>query len=141
VRDEQRKFLKYNHPVANLLVFDNLVRMTRAIRRLDTDGHSISDEVLAVAQTGLEPAHGYALMKDIEQLSDGRAELTKGTLYCALHRLLEEGCIERFEQADTSREKQSYCLAGAGRKQLQLELDRMKQLTTIAAVRLRTREV
>ena len=48
VRDEQRKFIKYNHLVANLLVFHNLVTMTRAIRRLETDGYQISDNVLAV---------------------------------------------------------------------------------------------
>jgi hypothetical protein len=48
VRDEQRKFIKYNHLVANLLVFHNLVTMTRAIRRMETDGHQISDEILAV---------------------------------------------------------------------------------------------
>ncbi|MDQ2843511.1 MAG: Tn3 family transposase [Acidobacteriota bacterium] len=48
VRDEQRKFIKYNHLVANLLVFHNLVAMTRAIGRMETDGHQISDEILAV---------------------------------------------------------------------------------------------
>jgi TnpA family transposase len=48
VRDEQRKFIKYNHLVANLLVFHNLVTMTRAIHRIETDGHHIRDEVLAV---------------------------------------------------------------------------------------------
>ena len=97
--------------------------------------------LLILLSLASKPAHGYALMKDIEELSDGRVELTTGTLYGALHRLLEEGCIERFDQGDTSREKQSYRLTGVGRKQLQLELDRMKQLTRIAAVRLRTREV
>ncbi len=48
VRDEQRKFIKYNHLVANLLVFHNLVTMTRAIGRMETNGHQISDEILAV---------------------------------------------------------------------------------------------
>ncbi len=48
VRDEQRKFIKYNHLGANLLVFHNLVTMTHAIRRMEADGHQVSDEVLAV---------------------------------------------------------------------------------------------
>jgi TnpA family transposase len=48
VRHEQRKFIKYNHPVANLFVFHNLVTMTRAIGKLEADGHQISDQVLAV---------------------------------------------------------------------------------------------
>jgi DNA-binding PadR family transcriptional regulator len=88
-----------------------------------------------------KPQHGYALMRDIEDLSRGRVELTTGTLYGALRRLLEDGWIERFDQEDTSREKQAYRLTAVGRKQLQLELDRMKQVTRIAAARLRAAEV
>ena len=85
------------------------------------------------------PRHGYALMKDIETLSDGRVCLSTGTLYGALRRLLEDQWIQRFEQADTSREKQAYRLTPEGRKQLQLELDRMRQLTRLGA-RLKTKE-
>jgi|SRR5437773_232163 len=86
-----------------------------------------------------KPRHGYALMKDIDALSNGRVVLSTGTLYGALRRLLECQWIERFQQEDTSREKQSYRLTAAGRRQLRLELDRLKQLTR-AAARLRTRE-
>jgi DNA-binding PadR family transcriptional regulator len=88
-----------------------------------------------------KPRHGYALMKDIEALSNGRVRLSTGTLYGALRRLLEAMWIERVKQEDTSREKQAYGLTSAGRRQLQLELDRMKQLTRAATARFRTREV
>ncbi len=88
-----------------------------------------------------KPRHGYALMKDIESLSHGRVRLSTGTLYGALRRLLEATWIERFEQEDTSREKQAYRLTPAGRKQLRHELDRMRQLTRAAGARLKTREV
>ena len=47
VRDEQRKFIKYNHLVANILAFHNIVSMTKAIDRLKAEGQEISDEVLA----------------------------------------------------------------------------------------------
>jgi hypothetical protein len=47
VRDEQRKFIKYNHLVANILTFHNIVSMTKAIDRLRAEGQEISDEVLA----------------------------------------------------------------------------------------------
>jgi DNA-binding PadR family transcriptional regulator len=87
-----------------------------------------------------QPRHGYALMKDIETLSNGRVRLSTGTLYGALRRLLEDAWIERFEQEDTSREKQAYRLTPAGLAQLRLELDRMKQLARMAAARLRTKE-
>jgi DNA-binding PadR family transcriptional regulator len=87
-----------------------------------------------------QPRHGYALIKDIEVLSGGRVRLSTGTLYGALRRLLEGGWIERFKQEDKSRDKQAYRLTSAGRTQLDLELDRMKQLTRAAAARLRLSE-
>ena len=84
--------------------------------------------------------HGYALMKDIETLSHGRVQLSTGTMYGALRRLLENQWIERFEQEDTSREKLAYRLTRAGRRQLQMELERLKELTRAVSARLRARE-
>jgi PadR family transcriptional regulator PadR len=78
-------------------------------------------------------------MKDIEALSNGRVQLSTGTLYGALRRLLQDGWIARFEQADTSRDKQAYRLTPAGRSRLHHELDRMKQVTEAANARLRAR--
>lgn len=66
--------------------------------------------------------------------------VTTGTLYGALRRLLDDAWIERFDQADTSREKQAYRLTSTGRKQLQMELDRMRHVSRIAAARLREAE-
>ncbi|MDP9050701.1 MAG: PadR family transcriptional regulator [Acidobacteriota bacterium] len=54
-----------------------------------------------------QPRHGYALMQDIQQMSNERVMLSTGTLYGALRRLLEDGLIERFEQKDKSRDKQA----------------------------------
>jgi TnpA family transposase len=47
IRDEQRKFIKYNHLVANILAFHNIVAMTKAIDRLKAEGQQVSDEVIA----------------------------------------------------------------------------------------------
>jgi len=96
--------------------------------------------VLILASLAGKPRHGYALMKDIEALSNGRVQMSTGTLYGALRRLLEDQWIQRFEQEDTSREKQAYRLTPEGRRILESEVDRMKQLTRAAAARLRTRE-
>lgn len=48
-RDEQRKMVKYNHLVANLLIFHTVVGMTRALDSLAADGHgaAITPEALA----------------------------------------------------------------------------------------------
>jgi len=106
-----------------------------------TEAGPLSEPVLLIlASLAPQPRHGYALMKDIETLSNGRVRLSTGTLYGALHRLLADAWIERFEQEDTSREKQAYRLTPLGRRQLQIELERMKQLTRAGMARLRLRE-
>jgi PadR family transcriptional regulator, regulatory protein PadR len=87
-----------------------------------------------------QPRHGYGLIKDIESLSGGRIRMSTGTLFGALRRLLADGWIERFQQEDTSRQKQAYRLTTVGRGQLQQELDRMKQLTRAGFARLRLGE-
>lgn len=100
----------------------------------------VSEAVLLILMSLADrPRHGYALIKDIEALSSGRVRMSTGTLYGALRRLLEDQWIQRFEQDDTSREKQAYRLTSAGRKQLRMELDRMRQLTGAASARLRRR--
>lgn len=93
--------------------------------------------LLILVSLASKPQHGYALMRDIGDLSQGRVEVTTGTLYGALRRLLEDGWIERFDQEDTSREKQAYRLTAIGRRRLEMELDRMKQVMRTAAARLR----
>jgi DNA-binding PadR family transcriptional regulator len=111
------------------------------VRHVAEEVKPLTEPVLLILMSLADkPRHGYALMKDIELLSTGRVHLSTGTLYGALRRLLEDVWIERFEQDDTSREKQAYRLTAAGRGQLQQELGRMKQLTRAAAGRLRMRE-
>lgn len=46
-RDEHRKMIKYHHLVANLLIFHNVVTMTRALHALIAEGHFIDEEALA----------------------------------------------------------------------------------------------
>ena len=87
-----------------------------------------------------EPLHGYALMKDIEEMSNGRVRLSTGTLYGALRRLLEWGWIERFATGDTSRDKQAYRLTSLGRRQLQGEVARLNELSRVGSARLRIKE-
>ncbi len=95
---------------------------------------------LMLASLADGPRHGYALLKDVESLSDRRVRLSTGTLYGAIHRLLKDGWIERFEQEDVSRDKQAYRLTEAGRMGLQWELARLKQITKAATARLRANE-
>jgi DNA-binding PadR family transcriptional regulator len=86
------------------------------------------------------PRHGYSILKDVEEVSAGRVVLSTGTLYGALRRLLEDGWIERFAEDDTSRGRQAYRLSAKGRRTLQAEVSRMKQLTRVAGLRAARKE-
>lgn len=46
VRDEQRKVIKYNHLVANLVILHNLVTMSEALEQMIADGHAINQEAV-----------------------------------------------------------------------------------------------
>ena len=93
--------------------------------------------VLVLLSLAEQPRHGYSIMKDVEQMSGGRVVLSTGTLYGALQRLLERGWIERLKEEDESaRDRRVYRLTTRGRRNLQLEVQRMKQLTRIAARRI-----
>ena len=87
-----------------------------------------------------QPRHGYSILKDVEGMSAGRVVLSTGTLYGALRRLLDDDWIERLEQKDISRGKQSYRLTQRGRKNLQFEVNRLKHLTKLAHLRIAWKE-
>lgn len=79
-----------------------------------------------------DPKHGYAILKEVETLSDGRIILSTGTLYGAIKRLLDQGWIERMEADDTDgRDKKSYRLTDLGRRVLQAESNRLAHIATL----------
>ena len=88
-----------------------------------------------------QPRHGYSILKDVEEMSDGRVLLSTGTLYGALRRLLDDGWIERFEERESSRGRQAYRLSARGRSSLRTEVNRMKHLTRLASLRVARKEM
>jgi DNA-binding PadR family transcriptional regulator len=82
-----------------------------------------------------QPRHGYSILKDVEEMSEGRVTLSTGTLYGALRRLLDDGWIQRFEEEESSRGRQAYRLTPAGQRNLQLEASRLKHLARVANLR------
>jgi DNA-binding PadR family transcriptional regulator len=91
--------------------------------------------LLVLLSLAEQPRHGYSILKDVERMSAGRVALSTGTLYGALRRLLGQGWIERFEEEESVRDRHAYRLTSKGRRNLQLEIDRMKHLTKLASLR------
>jgi len=83
------------------------------------------------------PKHGYAIMKDVDSLSDSRVSLSTGTLYGALKRLLEGGWVQRLddEQGDSGRERKAYILTQFGRGILESETACMQSLVRMTQKR------
>ena len=83
------------------------------------------------------PKHGYAILKEVEGLSEGRVKLSTGTLYGAIKRLLDRGWIRRVDDPlpnGTERERKAYVLTEQGRRVLNAEIKRLKKLVNIAQV-------
>ena len=81
------------------------------------------------------PRHGYSIMKTVEEMSNGRLQLSTGTLYGALKRMLEQAWIERYEAADDNdngRIRKTYRLTDLGRRILDAEIARMDSLVVTA---------
>jgi len=82
------------------------------------------------------PKHGYAILKAVENLSEGRVKLSTGTLYGAIERLLDQGWIRRVEDpvpSGASRKRKAYDLTELGRKVLNAEIARLRKLVSVAA--------
>lgn len=82
------------------------------------------------------PRHGYAIIKEVSALSDERVLLATGTLYTALRRMLKTGLIERFgmdKLKGDNRERKYYHLTRLGRKILDAETKRLRQLLDLAS--------
>jgi DNA-binding PadR family transcriptional regulator len=102
---------------------------------------ALTEPVLLVLMSLAEqPRHGYSILKDIESMSDGRVQLSTGTLYGALQRLLDDGWIERVEEDNAPRDRRTYRLTSRGRRNLQIEIERMRHLTKLASLRVARKE-
>jgi DNA-binding PadR family transcriptional regulator len=83
------------------------------------------------------PQHGYGIMTDVGQISDGRVRLRAGTLYAALDRLAAEKLVEvdREEIVDT-RLRRYYRITEPGTQRLAAEVERLRANASVASLRL-----
>jgi DNA-binding PadR family transcriptional regulator len=77
-----------------------------------------------------QPRHGYGIMLDIAERSDGKVKLSPGTLYGSIKQMLEDGWIEEVSSrtsADDER-RRYYRLTREGREAARQEMARMSAL-------------
>lgn len=83
-----------------------------------------------------EDLHGYGIMRQVENQTDGRMRLGPGTLYSSIQSLLEEKLIEEVDQREDAKlgdaRRRYYRLTSAGRKLARSEAERLADLLRVA---------
>ena len=88
--------------------------------------------LLALAEGAL---HGYAILQEVERLTDGAVRPGTGTLYAALQRMLSEGVIEdadRTPAPDEDQRRRYYRITALGREVARAEARRLERVLEVA---------
>ena len=93
---------------------------------------------IIVALAGGE-RHGYAIMRDVEDLSGGVVRMGPGTLYGSIKRMIDQGLIEEAEQrpdpALDDQRRRYYRLTRLGQRVGTAEQARLRSLLEAAQLR------
>jgi DNA-binding PadR family transcriptional regulator len=91
---------------------------------------------LVLIALGPEERHGYAIMQEIERMTDGATRLGPGGVYTTIRRLLEDGlieeCDERPDPEVDDQRRRYYRLTGTGRAMAGAEVRRLDSLVRAA---------
>ena len=88
-------------------------------------------DLLILKTISLEPKHGWAIAKRIQQVSREALQIQQGSLYPALHRLEQQGWVKsEWRPTDTGRMAKFYALSRSGRRQYEKELEAWTRLST-----------
>jgi PadR family transcriptional regulator PadR len=87
-------------------------------------------DLLILKTISLEPKHGWAIAKRIQQISNEVLQVQQGSLYPALHRLEQQGWITaKWAESETGRQAKFYSLTDTGRAQLEKETAQWARLS------------
>ena len=88
-------------------------------------------DLLILTTLSLEPKHGWAIAKRIQQVSKEVLQVQQGSLYPALYRLEQQGWIKAdWRESETGRQAKFYTLTRAGRKRLETERANWERLSS-----------
>ena len=92
-------------------------------------------DLLILKTLELEPKHGWAIAKRIQQISNDVLKVQQGSLYPALYRLEKEGWITaEWRETETGREAKFYTLTRGGRAHLKKEVASWERLSSAVNV-------
>ena len=95
-------------------------------------------DLLILKSLAREPLHGWGIAKKIESLSDDVLSVQQGSLYPALHRLEQQGWVDSdWKNTELGRSAKFYALTRDGRKQLDLELENWRRLSSAVGLLLK----
>ena len=95
-------------------------------------------DLLILKSLAREPLHGWGIAKKIEMLSDDVLTVQQGSLYPALHRLEQQGWVDSdWKNTDLGRSAKFYSLTRDGKKQLELELENWRRLSSAVGLLLK----
>ena len=76
--------------------------------------------------------HGYALAKEVEDVSEGQIRMGPGTLYGSIQRMIDASLIEESSRRDDDERRRYYRLTQFGRRVLELEIARLNAVIRLA---------
>ena len=83
--------------------------------------------------------HGYAIMLEVEENTQGEVKMGPGTLYGSIKRMLAAGLIEESDErpdpALDDERRRYYQLSGLGQRVLVAEADRLSRQVTVARLK------
>ena len=95
-------------------------------------------DLLILKSLAREPLHGWGIAKRIQSLSDEVLSVQQGSLYPALHRLENQGWIAaEWKDSELGRNAKFYALTRDGKKQLELELENWRRLSSAVGLLLK----
>jgi len=87
-------------------------------------------DLLILKALSLEPLHGVGVSRRITQITKGAFQVSFGSLFPSLHRMEERGWLRSsWGESDNNRRAKYYELTRAGRRQLEAETRRWKQIS------------
>jgi transcriptional regulator len=78
-------------------------------------------DLLLLSVLSQSPGHGYAVITQLRDRSDGMLALTEGSVYPALHRLEDLGLLESEWQPVANRRRRVYRVTPTGARALRAE--------------------